>query len=82
MRNPASNLVVESCIGYPKTDDHGHMMKDDLSGLRRAILTQENAPSRVVILKRRFPALSRKTIVRRAVIISLLTIVDFHVLEE
>jgi len=43
---------------------------------------REKAPYRLVILKRRFPAFIRKTIVRRALIISLLTIVDSHAFEE
>ena len=34
------------------------------------------------ILKQRFPASSRKSIVRRVLIISLLTIVDSHVFKE
>jgi len=58
------------------------MMKDDLSGLRRTILTRENAPYRLVILKQRFSASSRKTIVRKLLISALLTIVDSDVLEE
>jgi len=33
--------------------------------LRRAILMREKAPYRLVILKRRFPAIIRKTIVRK-----------------
>jgi len=52
------------------------------SGLRRAILTTEKAPYRVVILKQRFPALSRKTIVRRTVKCIVLTIVDSDVLKD
>ena len=82
MRNPASNLVVESCFGWSRTDDLGHMMKDDPSGLRRAILMKGKAPYRVVILKRRFPASSRKSIVRNTVKCVVLTIIDFHVLED
>ena len=48
------------------------------SGLRRAILTQENAPYRLVILKQRFPDSTRKTIVRNAVKCIVLTIVNSH----
>jgi len=52
-----------------------------LHGLRRAILMRKNAPYRLVILKRRFPALIRKTIVRSALKCSFLTIVDSHAFE-
>ena len=50
--------------------------------LRRAILTKEKAPYRVVILKQRFPALSRKTIVRIALKCVVLTIVDSHAFKD
>ena len=50
-------------------------------GLRRAILTREKAPYRLVILKRRFPASSRKTIVRKLLKCVVLTIVDSHALK-
>jgi len=43
---------------------------------------KEKAPYRVVILKRRFPASSRKSIVRNAVKCVFLTIIDFHVLKD
>ena len=42
---------------------------------------RENAPYRLVILKQRFPAPSRKTIVRNALKCSVLTIVDSHALK-
>jgi len=40
------------------------------------------APYRVVILKRRFSALTEKTIVRELLIIAFLTIVNSHVLKD
>ena len=43
---------------------------------------KEKAPYRVVILKRRFPASSRKSIVRTTHISTILTIIDFHVLKD
>ena len=52
-----------------------------LHGLRRAILMRIIAPYRLVILKRRFPALIRKSIVRKLLISAVLTIVDSHAFE-
>ena len=42
----------------------------------------DQAPYRLVILKQRFPASSRKTIVRKLLIIALLTIIDSEVLKD
>ena len=52
-----------------------------LHGLRRAILTMEKAPYRLVILKRRFPHFIEKTIVRSVLKCIVLTIVDSHAFE-
>lgn len=49
---------------------------------RRAILMMEKAPYRLVVLKRCFPATSRKTIVRITLISSVLTIIDSHAFED
>ena len=43
---------------------------------------RKNAPYRLVILKQRFPASSRKTIVRNTVKCSFLTIVDSHAFKD
>jgi len=42
----------------------------------------EEAPYRLVILKQRIPASTRKTIVRRAVKCTVLTIIDSDVLKD
>ena len=41
-----------------------------------------NAPYRLVVLKRRFPASNEKTIVRKLLISTVLTIVDSHAIKE
>jgi len=43
---------------------------------------EENAPYRLVILKRAFPDLARKAIVRNALKCSVLTIIDSHALKR
>jgi len=49
---------------------------------RRAILTPGKAPYRLVILKRRFPVTSGKTIVRKLLKYTVLTIIDSHAFKD